>query len=124
MTTTTPSIDTMTAEVRVLTIDAKRLTISMYRQLDARGFRGIELFGRVRSGMKVEDGWGYKEEPEIELIGRDSDGQLVRSYVRTPQLPPRSLTDITDSGEKRAAIARWKDEMDDLRRLPLIVLGR
>lgn len=125
---TTTTVETMTAEVHVLTIGTSRLTASTYKQLDVCAIRDMEVFGRVRSGLKIEDGWGYKDEPDLELVGRDADGRLVRSFVRQGHLPPRRLADIADRAERVAEFEKWRTAKDqamaELRSLPLIVLGR
>lgn len=124
--TETPTVETMTAEVRVITIGAKRLTLSMYRQLDCRRFDTITVFGRVHAGVKVDDPWGYPEVPALELIGRDNRGNLVRSFVYSLDLPPRRYRAPEDStpADREAARLKWDALVLELRRLPLIVLGR
>ena len=53
--TTTAHVEVLTAEVRVLMVGSRQVTLSVYRQLDHVRPGHIEPFGRVRDG--AEDGW-------------------------------------------------------------------
>ena len=125
--THTPAVETMTAEVRVITIGAQRLTLSMYKQLDWHRFDAVTLFGRVRAYLPRRDEFGDRLPPaDLELIGRDAAGNLVRSHVGVASYPPRSYMPPREApqAERDAAVLRWETLMAELRRLPLIVLGR
>jgi len=65
-----PSVETLTAEVRVLQAGSKPVTLSAARQLDHVDQRGIKPFGRVR----IDPNPGRM----IEVIG-SADGTLARS---------------------------------------------
>src|SRR5450755_1209653 len=100
---------TLTAEVRVLTIGTGRVTLSMFRQLDCVSAFKIRPFGRVRAGTHYEPYPGLPPEPVwLELLGRDDDGNLVKSVVRSShgvpgmERPPHYATD-----EVKARYARW-----------------
>ncbi len=81
MTTTngsaTATVKTLTAEVRVLQVGNRQVTMSVYRQLDHVPFADIEPFGRVRDKTDSET-W-------IHLVGKSrKDGALVRSWIKPP----------------------------------------
>ena len=76
MTTTngknTATVETLTAEVRVLMVGNRQITMSVAKQLDEVPFAEIEVFGRVCLG-----GFGPAG---IQLIGRSiKTGALVLS---------------------------------------------
>jgi hypothetical protein len=66
-----PSVQALTAEIRVLQVGSKSLAISAARQLDYADATAITPFGRVRIDPKPADGL-------IEVIG-SVNGILVRS---------------------------------------------
>jgi hypothetical protein len=69
---TTATVETLTAEVRVLIVDSRQVTLSVYGQLDEVPCTDIEPFGRVRP-RDAEQGRVY-------IVGRDKEsGALVRS---------------------------------------------
>jgi hypothetical protein len=65
-----PSVETLTAEIRVLQVGSKPVTLSTARQLDQVDQRDIKPFGRVRIDPKPGN--------MIEVIG-SADGTLARS---------------------------------------------
>lgn len=68
----TATVETLTAEVRVLMVGNRQVTLSVYRQLDEAPLSDVEPFGRVRDG-KESGTW---------IVGRARDtGVLVRSRV-------------------------------------------
>lgn len=72
----TATVETLTAEVRVLMVGSRQVTLSVYRQLDWLEASAIVAFGRVSTGRKRDE----DEVPGgIELVGVDDDGNLVRS---------------------------------------------
>jgi len=80
MTTTnganTATVQTLTAEVRVLMVGSRQITMSVFKQLDHRPIEEIELFGRV----SVPNDYGI-----VRVVGRSTlDGTLVRSHVDNP----------------------------------------
>jgi hypothetical protein len=75
--TTTATVQTLTAEVRVLMVGSRQVTLSVYRQLDYCPPDEIEMFGRVRADKTLPSGC-------IELVGRTSDGALAASRTFPP----------------------------------------
>lgn len=74
MTTTTTTVETLTAEVRALMIGRRQVTLSVYRQLDTAPWDDVEPFGRVRDGKDTAAG--------IYIVGRHREtGDLVRSSI-------------------------------------------
>jgi len=70
------SVGVLTAEVRVLMVGSRQVTLSVARQLDFVPMSSIEPFGRIKSGSGGDC---------IEVIG-SADGVLSRSRVwRTMQ---------------------------------------
>lgn len=121
--TDTATVETLTAEVRVLMVGNRQITLSVYRQLDEFDpycwpIEGnFTAFGRVNSGTKYDSFdrklRPCKREAICEFIGRDeNDGSLKRLVVL-----PFDMGDDGFEGEDKPIISRWKDE------LPLIVLA-
>ena len=69
-----PSVEVLTAEVRVLQVGSKPVTLSAARQLDSVDATAIKPFGRVRIDPKPATGL-------IEVIG-SANGILARSSAR------------------------------------------
>lgn len=70
----TATVETLTAEVRVLMVGSRQVTMSVYDQLDWVPLGDIEPFGRVRP-RKPEEGYVY-------VVGRHMQSEnLVRSHV-------------------------------------------
>jgi hypothetical protein len=80
MTSTAQSarVDVLTAEVRVLMVGSRQVTLSVFRQLDTLWTTDqFEPFGRVRDGRASSS-------REVQLVGRDTTtGALVR-YTSEP----------------------------------------
>ena len=80
MTTTnrsaTATVEVLTAEVRVLMVGSRQITLSVYRQLDYAEPADLEPFGRVRSNKELA-------ERHLELVGARG-GVLVRSSISPP----------------------------------------
>jgi hypothetical protein len=86
MTTTAPQsarVDVLTAEVRVLQVGSRQVTLSVYRQLDKQQDTDrFEAFGRVRDDKNGPYGL-------IQLVGRDTQtGALVRHDSEVPDWKP------------------------------------
>jgi hypothetical protein len=79
MTATTARVDVLTAEVRVLMVGSRQVTLSVFRQLDRAGSALIEPFGRVRD--KPADPGSDR----VTVVGRSARpadyGALVRSSL-------------------------------------------
>lgn len=69
-----PSVESLTAEIRVLQVGSKPVTLSVARQLDYVDPSEIRPFGRVRIAPRRADSL-------IEVIG-SADGVLTRSSAR------------------------------------------
>jgi hypothetical protein len=90
-TTTTARVEVLTAEVHVLMVGSRQVTMSMYEQLDwAAGNEPayFEPFGRVRPRRPhCSDGWGRVSgdcpSDCVDMVGRDpATGSLVRTCAR------------------------------------------
>lgn len=91
-----PSVEVLTAEVRVLQIGSKPVTLSAARQLDSVDATAIKPFGRVRIDPKPAAGL-------IEVIG-SANGILARSS----RAPERSSAPATRRRTPTASEAsRW-----------------
>jgi hypothetical protein len=80
MSTNTATIETLTAEVRVLMVGSRQVTMSVFKQLDWLTPSALTPFGRVSTGRKATDDFT----PGIELVGVDESGNLVRSEIWPP----------------------------------------
>lgn len=75
----TATVETLTAEVRVLMVGNRQVTLSVFKQLDSSDFQRMEPFGRVRDGRE-DDLYS------IRLVGVSRlDGTLVRCTVPKPK---------------------------------------
>lgn len=107
MQSNTATVETLTAEVRVLMVGNRQITLSIFKQLDAVHPDRLIPFGRVRSGAKYDTRYSAGRLADLELIGADEDGNLVKAVVINGDRVPNS---------KRAFYA-------ELQALPLIVLA-
>ena len=74
MTTREAKVEVLTAEVRVLMVGSRQITLSVYSQLDEVNDALIEPFGRVRP-RNANPGYIY-------LIGKlSATGDLIRASV-------------------------------------------
>ena len=72
---TTATVETLRAEVRVLQVGSRQITQSVARQLDDVPFEEIEVFGRIHL-------YDADDRDRVELIGRHiGTGALVRSWA-------------------------------------------
>jgi hypothetical protein len=90
MTTTngpaTATVETLRAEVRVLQVGSRQITLSVVKQLDRARYEDIEPMGRVRSGRR--DDTPRAGECGVEVVGRHRDsGALVFGYAPTSHDP-------------------------------------
>lgn len=121
------TVELLTAEVRVLMVGSRQVTLSVARQLDHVGLSGIEPFGRVRIG-----------DSEQVVIGRSrKDGTLVLSTFNPHPMRRvpicKETTKNAGDGTRRAtaatfhaAIVAWEAAIaldDHAAALPLIVLA-
>lgn len=69
------TIEVLTAQVRVLMVGNRQVTLSVFAQLDSVAPDKIKPFGRVRDRVK---------HGQVTVIGSDENGQLVRSEMNDP----------------------------------------
>jgi hypothetical protein len=91
-TSETATVEVLTAEVRVLQVGSRQVTMSVYRQLDRVDPDEIEPFGRVRDGSD-DPAWVY-------VVGRHVDtGALARSWrERHPTGSGCNVSDLVSVG--------------------------
>lgn len=82
MTSNQATVECLTAEVRVLMVGSRQVTLSVYRQLDRVPLSECDPFGRVRDGKDLTGTW---------IVGRHREtGELVAAVSR----PPSSLSTV------------------------------
>jgi hypothetical protein len=101
----TATVEVLTAEVRVLMVGSRQVTLSVYNQLDHVRPDDIDPFGRVRP-RDAEPGW-------VCVVGaskRDTDrGTLVRSWRETSASLMRQADRLRGRGD-------MIEELADLRK--------
>lgn len=110
--TKTATVEVLTAEVRVLMVGSRQVTLSVYRQLDCVPVGDIEPFGRVNDGDHL-----------LSIVGlARSDSSLAKSTIRR--------TDAVRLSQNLKVLGEISDrEMFELQTffrwsaLPLIVLA-
>ena len=111
--TTTATVETLTAEVRVLMVGSRQVTLSVFKQLDVVPLAEIEVFGRTSSGREYRTYITSGARSPVELVGRSTKtGALVRSWAAAPE-------DTYTTGPSRVTGQRYTE----LASLPLIVLA-
>lgn len=120
---TTATVETLTAEVRVLMVGNRQVTLSVYRQLDHVKVTRIEPFGRVNAADRDKLG------DEINVVGRDTrDGVLVRSAISLISVPPYfaqrpGTVGYMGDDYYRERVEVWRSLYRAWTQLPLIVLA-
>jgi hypothetical protein len=77
--TNTSTVETLSAEVRVLMVGSRQVTLSVVKQLDRVRYPQLEPFGRVHSGRKDEPA---ADEDAIEVVGRHREtGALSYAFA-------------------------------------------
>lgn len=72
------TVTTLTAEVRVLMVGSRQVTLSVYGQLDEVDWKEVAPFGRVNP--REAEPW------QTWIVGRHREsGILVRSWILTPE---------------------------------------
>jgi hypothetical protein len=116
-TTTTATVETLTAQVRVLMLGSRQVTLSVFRQLDHATIDDLDVIGRVRDPASCH--------PEmIDVVGRHKHtGALCRFALALHPNADRTNFFVRgrwlDADEAQPLINLW----DELERLPLIVLA-
>jgi len=97
-----PTVEVLTAEIRVLQVGSKPVTLSAARQLDSVDAAKIKPFGRVRIDPKPANGL-------IEVIG-SVDGILARSsaLARKVECPGYALSLDPRYGLRSVVCARHR----------------
>lgn len=102
---TMATVEALTAQVRVLMVGSRQITLSIYWQLDDVDPDKVEIFGRVAPNQ-AEEGWTY-------AVGSHKEsGDLVRCRVVTSrQMMEKILYD------EDASIKARKEQSESYRRL-------
>jgi len=85
--TSTATVETLTAEVRVLMVGSRQATLSVAKQLDRARYEDMEPMGRVRIGRKdqepAQDRYHpFEYESDIEVVGCEkATGALVFAFA-------------------------------------------
>lgn len=112
----TATVEVLSAEVRVLQVGARQVTLSVFRQLDTVGFDAIIPFGRVRD---PRDDGSY-DSRVMNVIGRDIEtGSLVRCHLFAPSHERLAKYPV----DLREKYVRVHEQADAWEKLPLIVLA-
>jgi hypothetical protein len=107
----TATVEVLTAEVRVLMVGSRQVTLSVYRQLDETLPECIEPFGRVKDAQdakKEDHHWD-----SLYVIGRDHHGRLAWASLTRKEGERYSYGEDADSPNM---YVEWL-------KLPLIVLA-
>lgn len=129
---TTATVETLTAEVRVLMVGNRQVTQSVAKQLDVVSIFQIEAWGRIALGAtRPSRAYRGKDRPGIEVIGTFK-GNLSRATVweyedmRAPEWFT-GYVEYHDPPEVHAKRDRrnkvWLARVKELQDLPLIVLA-
>jgi hypothetical protein len=70
----TATVEVLTAQVRILMVESRQVTLSVARQLDMVDLMDLAIFGRVNLGRGVTG---------TIVIGRATSGELALAKVRT-----------------------------------------
>ena len=124
METNTATIETLTAEVRVLMVGRRQVTLSVYRQLDRYDASLIEPFGRIRDSRD-------KDSRRIYVVGCTPGGVLARSDTSIYPTPVDCIwtrSELDGFSEERLALEAHLYELhcrraEEWPALPLIVLA-
>lgn len=93
MSTQTATVETLTAEVRVLMVGSRQVTLSVYRQLDRHPSDQVRPFGRV-SDKQDESRYGCRN---VFVVGCDvTTGVLVRSEHFVVDPKPQRYKELID----------------------------
>lgn len=102
MASNTATVETLTAEVRVLMVGSRQVTMSVYNQLDTAEYEDAELFGRV-SPKDARPGYIY-------FAGKNREsGSLIRGHI------PADKTAVQkENPDLWAAIRNYRSEAQHL----------
>lgn len=88
MSSATATVEVLTAEVQVLMVGSRQVTLSVYRQLDRVLPREIEPFGRVNDS---------KDPPMLAVVGKGSNGELTRALLEYDEGEPYKPGSVHDN---------------------------
>lgn len=74
----TATVELLQAEVRVLVVGSRQVTLSVFRQLDEVPIQNLEIFGRVNDRRLGSD------HNTIFVVGADDSGSLSRAHISRP----------------------------------------
>jgi len=120
----TATVDVLTAEVRVLMIGSRQVTMSVYKQLDWIAPDKIVPFGRINDGER----WVSSDVERLVVVGQNpDDGSLVRARFRrqhrgTVVRTGEKLIKYSDSADASMRLCT-RSEWEAAEALPLIVLA-
>jgi hypothetical protein len=106
----TATVETLTAEVRVLMVGNRQITLSVFRQLDPVRHDQIEPFGRVRSSDKLSH--------LVQVVGCRTAGPHAGTLVRSWLNPEHG-----SYGKTKEEFRAIQDKIRYWQTLPLIVLA-
>jgi hypothetical protein len=118
--TTTATVELLTAEVRVLMVGSRQVTLSVYRQLDQVMPGRIQPFGRVHDNRS-------SDRDTIEVVGANDVHALCRSHIYFDdydfQFASPEYRYRLEVARNKNMAARLKTIYETWRELPLIVLA-
>lgn len=119
MTAKEATVEVLTAEVRVLMVGSRQVTLSVYKQLDVAILgREFEIFGRIRAG-RFAAATGYAKDV-IEVVGA-RDGTLCASWLRRSGGLRAETSYVDPGGQLNHDVG--EQVWDQLEEYPLIVLA-
>jgi hypothetical protein len=117
----TATVEVLTAEVRVLMVGSRQVTMSVYGQLDTVPLIAMTPFGRVRIRENRDPGDPWER---LRIVGASRDGNLVASWFEYNEFEdayrdPGGRWRNGELADVESGVAQW----DALEELPLIVLA-
>lgn len=103
----TAAVKVLTAEVRVLMVGSRQVTLSVYRQLDWTGPDEIEPFGRVHDSQDDKS----KVPGEVFVVGVHTSGTLARASEPPPKITidGTDLVEISQGSQLHSGVAHDPD---------------
>jgi len=99
----TATVEVLTAEVRVLMVGSRQITLSVFRQLDIIDYESLEPMGRVNDRDTV---WW--------IIGRNDNGILARAKFWNGETIPRmDRADVEEKGRLLSSRRHFPDYFTD-----------
>jgi hypothetical protein len=105
----TATVEVLTAEVRVLMVGSRQVTMSVYNQLDGVRCDDIEAFGRV-SPPRADEGFIY-------VVGRSNEPLMSGTLVRSKLPCIWALEHLREKGTIRSSggyyYGQWRADLKD-----------